>query len=589
MYNGFRSAATFLTVIHSLPIQRQSASAFSIESRSASVGRLNSGLWICRQQRYKRTAPLSVSTYYDDAAETLDTIVELSAPAKPKHRKRTRRKRVKKLKRRPRPSPHSISFMREEMKQHALLTQEEEKELGLRISRGRLLRDQISDLLGEKIVQAQQEEALAFTFGDGIETDGLNGVRMMEFSQEELSKLSDLPYLSESRTRMSPSGDRKLRKKSQAKKLNTFSQQYAMDDAKPVMVNEASRLYGSQGDTDEDMLTEEDVTQHLNIPGGRAELRIILQEASDARQDLIRKNLKLVINVSKKWMQRNIPSARAVSSHSDTVYNLYQGGWDVPALDEVIQEGVLGLSRAVDKYDPKRGLKFSTYATHWITAHVRSCLRDYSTNCLRVPAALHDIKSAYSSIMRDHIENNGRNQKPSEMLTKDMIALEIGVSVGRLETALQVTQSLQSLDAPRFSGAMTSKGSGAGGDSSSRESLLFSDMLQCEEPTPEEFVELSFLRQCLENAMAAELSPHERDIIRLRLGLDDGVHRTVREVVDACGGSISMADVRTAERRAYKKLRSPTAVHSFKLLSFLDSFADIETSVYGWPAPGNIN
>lgn len=61
------------------------------------------------------------------------------------------------------------------------------------------------------------------------------------------------------------------------------------------------------------------------------------------------------------------------------------------------------------------------------------------------------------------------------------------------------------------------------------------------EPKPDDFVELSILRQCLENAMASELSPHERDIIRLRLGLDDGKTRTVREVVEVCGGAISMA------------------------------------------------
>lgn len=61
------------------------------------------------------------------------------------------------------------------------------------------------------------------------------------------------------------------------------------------------------------------------------------------------------------------------------------------------------------------------------------------------------------------------------------------------------------------------------------------------EACPEDYVELSFLRQCLENAMASELSPHERDVLRLRLGLDDGVTRTAREVVDVCGGSVSLS------------------------------------------------
>lgn len=81
---------------------------------------------------------------------------------------------------------------------------------------------------------------------------------------------------------------------------------------------------------------------------------------------------------------------------------------------------------------------------------------------------------------------------------------------------------------------------------------------------------MSLLRQCLENAMASELSPHERDILRLRHGLDDGVSRSVREVVEMCGGALSLSEVRTAELRAFRKLRSPYSVHNYHLLGFLD-------------------
>jgi DNA-directed RNA polymerase sigma subunit (sigma70/sigma32) len=95
---------------------------------------------------------------------------------------------------------------------------------------------------------------------------------------------------------------------------------------------------------------------------------------------------------------------------------------------------------------------------------------------------------------------------------------------------------------------------------------------------PNEQVEISLLRQCLENAMATELSPHERDVLRLRHGLDDGVSRSVREVVEICGGTLSVSDVRTTEMRAFRKLRSPYSVHTFHLLGFLDYVgADIKT------------
>jgi DNA-directed RNA polymerase sigma subunit (sigma70/sigma32) len=83
-------------------------------------------------------------------------------------------------------------------------------------------------------------------------------------------------------------------------------------------------------------------------------------------------------------------------------------------------------------------------------------------------------------------------------------------------------------------------------------------------------VEISFLRQCLENAMATELTPYERDILRLRLGLDSGEGKTVRQIVEMCGGGVTSADIRSAERRAFKKLRSPTSVHTHNLLAYLD-------------------
>ena len=91
------------------------------------------------------------------------------------------------------------------------------------------------------------------------------------------------------------------------------------------------------------------------------------------------------------------------------------------------------------------------------------------------------------------------------------------------------------------------------------------------EPQPGEIVEISLLRQCLENAMAAELSPNERDVLRLRIGLDDGVSRSVREVVEVLGGTLTVSDVRTIEMRAFRKLRSPYAVHTYQLLGYLET------------------
>lgn len=325
-------------------------------------------------------------------------------------------------------------------------------------------------------------------------------------------------------------------------------------------------------------LSESDVISHLQIPGGRSELVNILLDGAYAREVLMRRNVKLVTSIAKQWMRNSFSTQNAnLGSPSSATSNnsgkstrrflsqMYEGSWDRPSLDEAVQEGMLGLARAVDKYDPERGLRFSTYATHWITSYVRVCFQRAVTGCLRVPSQLHDIKSAYQKIVKDHLHSG---EEPPEQVD---IAKKLGITPQRLSTAIRATGSLVSVDAPVISpGSGSYKGSAAGGDGGNSQELLILDTLKCAEPKPEDQVEISFLRQCLENAMASELTPYERDVLRLRLGLDSGTGKTVREIVEICGGGVTMSDVRSAERRAFKKLRSPTSVHTHNLLAYLD-------------------
>jgi RNA polymerase sigma factor (sigma-70 family) len=325
-------------------------------------------------------------------------------------------------------------------------------------------------------------------------------------------------------------------------------------------------------------LSESDVITTLNIAGGRTELVNILLEGAYAREILMRRNVKLVTSIAKQWMRNSFSTANAnLGSSSSTTTNnsgrstrkylsqMYEGSWDRPSLDEAVQEGMLGLARAVDKYDPERGLRFSTYATHWITSYVRVCFQRAVTGCLRVPSQLHDIKAAYQKIVKDHLVSG------EEPPAQTVIAKTLGITPQRLSTAIRATGSLVSVDAPVISpGSGSYKGSAAGGDGGNSQELLILDTLKCAEPKPEDQVEISFLRQCLENAMASELTPYERDVLRLRLGLDSGTGKTVREIVEICGGGVTMSDVRSAERRAFKKLRSPTSVHTHNLLAYLD-------------------
>jgi RNA polymerase sigma factor (sigma-70 family) len=329
-----------------------------------------------------------------------------------------------------------------------------------------------------------------------------------------------------------------------------------------TLVKDGSKLSLDSLDADINMLTDYDISEKLNIEGGRKELKRLIHLGAKARTTLMKSNIRLVVSISKKWIGKNYSGS---STDGSIAVNLYNGGWDRPSLDEVVQEGVLGLARAVDKFDPSRGLRFSTYSTHWITSYVRQCFQASTTGCLKVPSQLHEIKNTYKSMVKRCIESS--EPIPSE----DEIASMIGCSLNRLRTALRVTNPLISIDEPIYStGNAAFKGSGAGGDNSGTNAMLIMDRLECTEVPPEDYVDISFLRQSLENAMAAELSPHERDIVRLRLGLDDGQTRTIKQIADECGGGITTADVRSAERRALKKLRSPNSIYSHNLIAYLD-------------------
>lgn len=427
----------------------------------------------------------------------------------------------------------STPLTREIMLQHRLLTIEDEKKLGLALHRGRQLHKKIEQLMEERGNTTPSKMSMM------LPTDNR----------------SIPPYLLETRSVSSSH-------------LPVSHHQQHQD----VIVG-ASNYYKANIEQQQHQphdhpryldLSEDEIIHQLQLPGGRAQMMDILLEAREARQALITSNVKLVASIAKKWVNMS----RKKSSITGQIYGAIGGGWDIPSYDELLQEGILGLIRAVDKFDSTRKLRFSTYATYWIQSYIRDCIQVASTTCLRVPTALHVIKTSYVSLI------NNAEVEGLPRPTIEEAASELGVSPSRLKTALVVTQSLLSIDAPIGLGSAVRKGSSAGGTTEDYgQALLISDSLQCTDSHPEELVELSLLRQCLEKAMASELSPKEQAVLRLLFGLDDGQSRTVRDVVECCGGRVTMAEIRNTERKAYIKLRSPHAMHSHKLISFLDSEA----------------
>ena len=270
-------------------------------------------------------------------------------------------------------------YLREEMMQHDILTKEMENDLGRKVVLAKKLRDQMIDIIEEKNIQAEELRLSQSLWEE--ENDSLLLVpNEEELLLESLGDNVDFMSVYDS----SSSHANELWRESHS------DQKFKVDQRiSSTLVQDGSKLSLSDIEADLAIMTDEEVKTALNVPGGKDELRTILHVGAESRTTLMRSNIRLVVSISKKWMGR---SFAAGNSEGAKTMNLYNGGWDRPSLDEVIQEGVLGLARAVDKFDPDRGLRFSTYSTHWITSYVRQSFQNASTGCLKVPAQLHEIK-----------------------------------------------------------------------------------------------------------------------------------------------------------------------------------------------------
>jgi DNA-directed RNA polymerase sigma subunit (sigma70/sigma32) len=288
-------------------------------------------------------------------------------------------------------------YQRDEMMQHEILTKDDENFLGRKVVKAKKIRNEMINLLerrrleklndnvyGNRLLSSEEEDnewkqmINGFDY-DGIGVDFLNKQDDVEEDDDEMDfnffdSTTQDSFMIENDYGYSTIQLDKMQNNNFKGDQRTSS----------TLVQDGSKLMVSSIDADLDLLSEQDVQSILNIKGGKSELRNILHGGAKARNKLMRSNIRLVVSVGKKWM----------SGNKDTggISDRYNGSWNRPSLDEVIQEGMLGLARAVDKFDPDRGLRFSTYSTHWITSYVRQCFQAATTGCLKVPSQLHDIK-----------------------------------------------------------------------------------------------------------------------------------------------------------------------------------------------------
>ena len=376
-----------------------------------------------------------------------------------------RRKRVG----RPSTKADFSRYQRTELLNHRVLSREEELELGRQIAVATALRDKLTDLADNRRVERelygdrrrQVAEGMA-DMGDYDEQDVPKDDASVQFlpSDEELFQLgmgSSFSQISEddddNELLMSEDGGFTIMDQETGENADIDDRDRDRDDNIPIALQEGSKFALGRVERDLAELSNEEVIEILGVAGGKAEVRTTLRVGAEARRELMKCNVRLVVSIAKKWMKG---SPTQMANGSGNLRELYEGGWDRPSLDEVIQEGILGLSRAIDKYDYKKGLKFSTYSTWWVQNYVRISFQTAKTGPLKLPAQFHILKNKYlKSIAK--LTREGRPIPPLEDFAK-----EFGTSPRRLRSALSATEGIFSLDQPVDGQSTKLRGSSAG-------------------------------------------------------------------------------------------------------------------------------
>jgi RNA polymerase primary sigma factor len=267
------------------------------------------------------------------------------------------------------------------------------------------------------------------------------------------------------------------------------------------------------------LLKEIEVEHHvspLEIKRSHRMIAIGEAQAAQAKHELTEANLRLVVSIAKKYQNRGL------------------------SFLDLIQEGNLGLMKGVDKFDWRRGYKFSTYATWWIRQAITRAIADQART-IRVPVHMIEVLNKVKTVSRQLVRDLGREP------TTEEIAKGMGASVEKVNKALKLTQQPISLETPI----------GEAGDSQ------FGDLIEDKSTvSPAERVITANLREVAGDVLQT-LSPREEKVIRLRFGLDtEGRERTLEEV--GADFQVTRERIRQIEVKALRKLRHPSRARVLK-------------------------
>ena len=330
-------------------------------------------------------------------------------------------------------------------------------------------------------------------------------VRKLGFTNNERKRLIDRLYKTVDTLRSLDRQSQNLEKKAEATRSDEQKKEYRRQ-------SRAIR-------TELDKLEIEIGVSFVELKRTQREIISGDMDAEQAKRELIEANLRLVVSIAKKYTNRGLQFL------------------------DLIQEGNIGLMKAVDKFEYRRGYKFSTYATWWIRQAITRSIADQART-IRIPVHMIEIINKLWRAQKQLLQDYGREATPEEL------ADELQMSVDRVRAVLKMAQQPISLQSPV-------------GDS---EDANFGDFIEDKSAeNPSDMTSFSLLKDKL-NEVLASLTERERKILELRFGLVDGYARTLEEVGKQY--KVTRERIRQIEAKALRKLRHPTRVR--QLQGFLE-------------------